>query len=306
MMRIIDTYAALLQQLDLLQHPNLLQHSNLLQHPDSLRPCGASQKPRFHLDAWRAYAERIAPSLRQLVEADASGYDLERQVAPVVEAALFHRDKMEMAHRSFLAVVEHLPERIREAFGIDMDVDVVFYLGLCNGAGWATTLDGRDAVLLGIEKIVELDWVGEKAMRALLYHELSHIWHRLAGAAQIARTPREKGLFQLYREGFAMYGEQLLCGDCGYFHQDDGQWLPWCRDNAAMLKREYLRRLEAGESVQDFFGDWCRFQEHADVGYFLGADFVQALVQRYAPAEIAGLDLATLWREVRAWAEMPG
>ena len=49
-------------------------------------------------------------------------------------AALFHRDKMEMAHRSFLAAVERLPERIREAFGIDMDVDVVFYLGLCNGA----------------------------------------------------------------------------------------------------------------------------------------------------------------------------
>ena len=275
-------------------------------YPEIVALCGANVTPCFRLDAWRAYAERISPSLRQHVEADASAYDLPRQVVPVVEAAWLQRDKMETAHRSFLIAVESLPARIREAFGIDMDVDVVFYLGLCNGAGWATTLDGRDAVLLGIEKIVELDWVDERSMCALLYHELSHIWHRLAGAAQVARTPHEKGLLQLYREGFAMYGEQLLCGDDTYFHQDDGAWLPWCRENAAMLKDEYLRRIEAGESVQDFFGDWCRFLDHADVGYFLGCDFVRSMTRRFTPEQIARLDQDSLWREARAWAGTRG
>lgn len=279
-------------------------------YPEVLRMFGADTAPRFRLDAWREYADSVAPSLRRHVEADAASYDLERQVMPVVEAALSRRDKMEAAHGSFLAAVEQLPARLREVFGnvrdMAMDVDVVFYLGLCNGAGWATTLDGRDAVLLGIEKIVELDWVEEAPMRALLYHEISHIWHRLAGAAQVARTPHDKGLLQLYREGFAMYGEQQLCGKEGYFHQDDGLWLPWCRHHAPMLKAEYLRRIEAGEGVQDFFGDWNRFLGHADVGYFLGCDFVRTLARRYTSVRIARLDLDSLWREVRLWAETPG
>ena len=302
-MRIIDTYPELLTLCGPDESPQFRIDTPQMQMST---PHIQNEAPRFRIDAWRAYAERISPSLRQLVETDAATYDLQRQVVPVVDDALRQRDKLGMAHQSFLAAVERLPERIREVFGIDMDVDIVFYLGLCNGAGWATMLDGRDAVLLGVEKIVELDWCDEASMRALLYHELSHIWHRLAGAAQVAATPGDKGLLQLYREGFAMYGEQLLCGDPDIFHQDDGQWLPWCRANAAMLKGEYLRRIEAGESVQDFFGDWCRFLDHADVGYFLGNDFVRTLACRYTPEQIARLETDALWREVRVWAAIEG
>ena len=41
-------------------------------------------------------------------------------------------------------------------------------------------------------------------------------------AVRAGKTEREKGLLQLYQEGFFMYGEQLLCGDCGYFHLQSG------------------------------------------------------------------------------------
>ena len=68
--------------------------------------------------------------------------------------------------------------KYRTAFENGVETDIILYLGLCNGAGWATSLDGRDAVLLGIEKIIELNWQDESAMQALIFHEIGHIWHK--------------------------------------------------------------------------------------------------------------------------------
>lgn len=84
-------------------------------------------------------------------------------------------------HQSFLAVVKGLSERLAQKFGNDLDVDLFLYVGLCNGAGWVTTLNGRDVVLLGIEKILELGWVSLGDMQGLIYHELGHIYHSQHG-----------------------------------------------------------------------------------------------------------------------------
>lgn len=66
--------------------------------------------------------------------------------------------KLEQVHSSFVEATQRLQKRFIEAFGNDLDVDIILYLGLCNGAGWATSLTGKKTVLLGIEKIIELDW----------------------------------------------------------------------------------------------------------------------------------------------------
>ena len=42
---------------------------------------------------------------------------------------------------------------------IVIDVEIVLYLGLCNGAGWVVTIDNKTYCLLGIEKILELNMV---------------------------------------------------------------------------------------------------------------------------------------------------
>ena len=127
--------------------------------------------------------------------------------------------------------------------------------GLCNGAGWATSLDGRDAVLLGIEKIIELNWQDESAMQALIFHEIGHIWHKTYGNLYPeARSEGEKSLAQLYQEGLAMVCEHILCQDDRYYHQNQNGWLDWCKENEAEIKREYLRRVDKNISTQDFFG----------------------------------------------------
>lgn len=253
----------------------------------------------FSLPRWREYALAVSPELPGKAEELCRKYEMERDVLPVIQAALSRRDKLEEAHASFLTVTKGLDEKICSVYGLRLDCTLVFYLGLCSGAGWATTLDGQPAVLLGAEKIVELDWGNEDDMRALVYHELGHLLHNALGCMpeKTPRTVGEKALFQLYQEGMAMTAEQELSGDPERFHQDRDGWLAWCREHENVLKEEFARRVSHGESCQDFFGDWVRFLGRPDTGYFLGRQFVRHMRGRLSLRETASLSLPDLREE---------
>lgn len=239
----------------------------------------------FSLEAWKAYADGISPQLAALCLDDVKDYDFNAQITPVLADYTARRSDAHQAHEAFLRCAEALEQRLA-ALGFDVDATVVLYLGLCCAAGWATELDGSPAVLLGLEKIVELNWQDDASMETLIHHELGHLWHfQHRQSAAFA----DAALWQLYTEGMAMYFEQLLAGDARYFHQNKNGWLAWCEANRDALFAEYDRRVRAGESVQDFFGDWCSYQGHSDVGYYLGSVLVWQLAQTRSIAELAEL-----------------
>lgn len=249
----------------------------------------------FSLAAWRAYARTISAALPELVETDIADYDFERDVLPVLELFYNSPEKAAQAHASFQKLTAGLPERLEAALGCTVDAVLVFYLGLCCAAGWATELDGRPAVLLGAEKIVELDWGGERDMIGLVYHELGHLWHfQVRTAPAWGETPKDKALWQLYTEGVAMHAEHLLCSDPDFYHQDRNGWLGWCRANRTRLFAEYKRRVDAGESIQDFFGDWCAFEGRSDVGYYLGAELIRTFAAEENLEALANLSRAAV------------
>ena len=127
-------------------------------------------------------------------------------------------------------------------------------MGLCNGAGWATSLDGRDAVLLGIEKIIELNWQDESAMQALIFHEIGHIWHKTYGISpRLGQRAKNHWLSSIKRDlpwsaniFYAKMTDTIIkiktAGSIG------------ARKTEAEIKREYLRRVDKNISTQDFFG----------------------------------------------------
>ena len=243
----------------------------------------------FDITIWRKYAGEISEELPQKCESDAKNYDFQKQVLPVISSAL-NEDKIDFVNKNFQTVIDTLNDNLSKLFDAEPDINIILYLGLCNGAGWATTLDGKNTVLLGIEKIIELDWGDETNMRALILHEIGHLWHKSNGNLHIPEyTKRRKGIAQLYCEGVAMVCEHILCGDDEFYHQDKDSWLDWCRENEGEIKKEYLRRLDKKESVQDFFGDWCSYNGHPDVGYYLGCKFVEYLMKTYTLKEIAKL-----------------
>jgi len=136
----------------------------------------AGMPHKFCRTTWEQYIHSIDSNLLVLLEEDAKVYDFEAQILPVIQACLSQPDKMQQAHQSFIAATNALAGKV------DFDVDVILYLGLCNGAGWVTQLGGRWVLLLGIEKIVELNWICLDKMRSLIYHELGHVWYYTQGS----------------------------------------------------------------------------------------------------------------------------
>ena len=97
-----------------------------------------------------------------------------------------------------------------------------------------------------------------------------------------------------------MYIEQLLCGEKHVYHQDKNGWLEWCADHREELYREYLTRLERGESLQPFFGDWGSLHGKSDTGYYLGGELIRSLAEKYSLRELAALELSEVEKALKA------
>ena len=232
----------------------------------------------FDMSNWKHYVLNISKTLLKLIQDDVMEYDFKRQILPVIQFLFENRELADITHTSFIKVTRKLDEKCETVLHDKLDCTIILYMGLCNAAGWAAKLDGEPVILLGIEKIVELNWVDEISMIGLIYHGLGHYWHFQNRSTEThLKTLKEKSLWQLYTEGMAMYFEQLMYGNPHFYHQNKNGWLDWCDKNKHRIAKEYLRRIENNENVQDFFGDWCSFEEHSDVGYYLGAEIVNLI-----------------------------
>jgi len=251
----------------------------------------------FNLRDWEGYAAKISPSLPTLCKDNAADYYLENVVTPIINACLSNERAVSEVRDSFRYVTQNLAAACEAGLGETVDCDVILYLGLCNGAGWVTTIDGRRVILLGIEKIVELSWQSREKMRAFIYHEIGHVWHMAVGTLYWGRqSPGEKWLNQLYYEGIAMFCEQILMGDMDYYHQYGKEWKNWCATNRQELFQEFRHRVDDEVSAQDFFGDWVSYEGHSDVGYFLGCELIKAAAMEFSLNELASLDYETVYK----------
>ena len=264
---------------------------------DGLFPGG-----RFDLARWEKYINAIYPDsaamFREEMDACLAGgvFTFEGDFLPVIQN-VYQNPELDTLRASFSAVTDGLEERILRQFGQGLDVDLTLYLGLCHGAGWVTELAGRDVVLLGIEKILELNWQGLEAMTGLVCHELGHVYHRRHGALdQGAESGPEGFVWQLFTEGVAMCFEQDLVGDSRWFHQDSGGWLGWCEGHFSEILADFDGDLPAmNRHNQRYFGDWCDYHGWGDTGYYLGARFVRRLLEQFPFQQLIDLPPERVW-----------
>lgn len=286
MIRILDTYPALLD---------------------------AFEGGRFSPERWRAYIDRACPGLAPLLIQDAEEtlvtgkVTFERDYLPVLSAVAQKSGECALAHEAFLRVTDALEERVRAAFGRSLDVDIVFYLGLCNGAGWVTPFGGRTCILLGVEKILELGWHTRRDMIGLIHHELGHAYQAQYGVLRRAfDDPAQAFLWQLFTEGVAMVFEQTLVGDPDFYHQDRDGWKAWCDARFAQIRRDFDRDLPGmTRANQRYFGDWVRYEGRGDVGYYLGCRFVRHILESRAFDDILALDMDELLPLYRRFLRAP-
>ena len=148
-------------------------------------------------------------------------------------------------------------------------------------------------ILLGIEKMMELNWCSLDDMYGVIYHELGHVYQAQFG---ILKRTFDHGadtfLWQLFIEGVAMYFEQSLVGKADYYHQDKGGWKTWCDNHLEQIKADFTRDLkEMTFANQRYFGDWAVYNGHHDVGYYLGCQFVRHILSVYELDEIICFDI---------------
>ncbi|MBQ7646583.1 MAG: hypothetical protein IJS94_04875 [Clostridia bacterium] len=257
---------------------------------------------RFDLEKWKSYMDACLPGAKEMCLEDMqetlnAGFSWENDYLPVLNTVICDKARRESTVETFCGITAHLEEKIFKNFHRTLDVDLVLYLGLCNGAGWVTSINGRSTILFGIEKIMELDWCGKEKMTGLIFHELGHVYQEQYGVLRIEpESAPDKFLWQLFTEGVAMVFEQEIAGDPEYFHQYGSEWKQWCDEHADLIKQSFNADLSSMTSEnQRYFGDWVSFNGYGDTGYYLGARFVRFLMDHDHFDDIISYDI----KEVR-------
>ena len=240
----------------------------------------------FDIEKWKAYIGRSVPGagelcLNDLQEMLNTGLSWQNDILPVLNSVIRDPVRREKAIDSFRHITEHLDRKIIERFQRILDVDIILFLGLCNGAGWVTSVNGKRTVLLGIEKIIELDWCDPDAMTGLIIHELGHVYQDQYGVLhRKLESSSDQFLWQLFTEGIAMVFEQEIVGDPAYFHQNKHGWKQWCDEHAALIRKSFCNDMKnMTRENQRYFGDWVSFEGYGDTGYYLGARFIRFLLE---------------------------
>jgi hypothetical protein len=247
------------------------------------------------VESWASLYMSQWPELLNKQIEDYAGQNLNwRQVARerVFPYLTVRMPAMQAAHQHLLESWQLIQARVREAFAFEADIACVIYVGIGCGAGWATTLNESPALLFGLEAIAECGWSNLGSLRGLIAHETGHLVH-YAWRSQHGKPTGSGPWWQLYEEGFAQDCESRLL-DPDEVHQARsgraGDWLAWCRAHQDWLAAEFLRTVNAGRPVTDFFGSWFEIQGYSETGYFLGQAVIQQLEKQLNLQEIALLD----------------
>ena len=261
------------------------------------------------IDAWAAdymsrWPELLEKQIDSYKEQGCDWRDVARErVFPYLEQRLA---AMGVARESLLALCEPVYQQAQAALGLDVDLTCLIYVGVGCGAGWATRLAGRRAILFGLENVAECGWQDRTLAAGLIAHEIGHVahgcWREQAGA-EAGRGP----LWELYEEGFGQRCEHVILGRESW-HESAGinepDWLDWCRQNVAWLAGDLLRRIDTGEPVRPFFGHWFDVRGRRQCGYFLGHELIRQAQADSTLKQIAIWDASEVERRMRAGLEL--
>ncbi|MHA1746477.1 MAG: hypothetical protein ACTSWW_10785 [Promethearchaeota archaeon] len=205
-------------------------------------------------------------------------------------------------HANLLKVLNPIWKEAKMQFNLSFDIKFILYVGIGVGAGWAVQFQDTQAVLFGLENIVECGWKDENTLAALTAHEIGHLihqnWRSKAKLPVLGTSP----FWQLYEEGFAMRLEHKIMGKNSW-HEQTGQkagWLEWCSSHKAWLAEKFLAQVQSSSKkvIQDFFGSWFKIEGYTQTGYYLGHEIIIELEKDYTLLGIANLSLSQVDSEV--------
>lgn len=251
---------------------------------------------------WQAYYQRCAPDLPSRLYADYAQID--GGWHSIAESRIFPRlpellPGMKLALANLHKVCSEACSRATSMLGLPKMPLVVAYVGLGNGAGWATTWHGRPAVLIGLENVADLGWQHTDSLEGLLGHEIGHLsmMHIRGSIESLTEDP----LLALYEEGYAQHCEHVVAGQETWHCSSQAGWLDWCVAHEPELARMYLGAMSNREEWRRFFGSWFDVQGWRQTGYFLGCRFIQRQSRDCSLAKLAGWSEERIRESARAF-----
>lgn len=245
------------------------------------------------LDVWEKYIKQY-PELEKKFKDDYTQDGIDWQVFAKTKVFNHQGDdypKMLTAYDHLKKATEKIIHNIEALYGLAFDINILYYSGLCNSAGWVDKYQNTLTILLGIDKIAELSWHEMQDIETLLAHEFCHALH--FNYRQIDLMDPEfsgdkyhEGIWYLYEEGLATHFQKTLTEHTTDTRGND--WLSSCRLKEKSLKDAYKLALEDQEiGTRDFYGDWWKVQGLSDVGYYLGSVLIDELNQTMTLEEIS-------------------
>ena len=256
----------------------------------------------FDINKWNNYINRINSKLGQLCVQDMNEaintgqVSFKKDYLSILNNVINQKEKLDELQKNFIKVTESLEDNILKKFNKTIDVEIVLYLGLFNGAGWVAEIENKVYCLLGIEKILELDWYDMNSLYGLIYHELGHVYQKQYGVLEREfDNNKHQFLWQLFTEGIAMYFEQTLIADYEYYHQDKNDWKAWCDNHIKLIAQDFNNELDIMTfDNQRYFGDWVYYDGYSDTGYYLGTKFTQYICKQYDFDDILSREFISL------------
>ena len=198
---------------------------------------------------------------------------------------------------------EGVLSRARTSLKTDLDPLIVLYVGSGCGAGWATIISDKPAILLGLENIADLGWISEEKIRGLIAHEFGHLYHmKLRGEWSRFEELEKDPYFQLYSEGFAQYCEHLIMGYRSWHVAIGEDWVDKCSKKIGDFASKYLDSSERSD-VRAFYGSWLDVWGIKHAGYFLGHELINKLVMDRGLEEVALLSEGEVRKLVKDFLE---
>jgi hypothetical protein len=239
------------------------------------------------------YPELLSKQIESYERDGLSWTEIAKEIFPLFSSRF---PLMQKARNNILRLCKNVYLKAVKNLKLDFDVTFVIYVGVGCGAGWATTYNGKPAVLLGLENIAEERWHTQRKLKGLIAHEVGHLAHMSwRGEQQIFEEAEKDPILQLYTEGFAQRCEHIILEKETWHMAQDREWLYWCKRHKHWLAKEFLNRIERQEQAKEFFGSWFSIQGKKQTGYFLGHEFIRALEKTRGLKETALLKA----REVR-------
>lgn len=190
------------------------------------------------------------------IEAAVPGF--ESGVPAMVRELSRIRTRAKEAAPKMRAVIEEIDPKVAELLGVPIapsPLHVVMVGAFTTNS--AVGMVGDDvAVFHCVEWFQSVD-----GTRALVAHEATHAWHRLAlqRAGQTV-PPDDDLLWMIFSEGLATQASRAAAPnlpEVDYFwygHPEMEDWIPWCEEHAGELGDLMAAAIDAPEAVDSFFG----------------------------------------------------